>query len=63
MRDFWGYIYTFMRDILLCCIRSEGLNFTCIVNIVEKMGENLVYSDFLRTLAAQNVKCVRLWQK
>ena len=56
MRDFWGNLYTFMRDILLCCIRSEGLNFTCIVNIVEKMGENLVYSDFLCNLAAQNEK-------
>ena len=29
----------------------------------EKKGENLVYSDFLCTLAAQNVKHVRIWQK
>ena len=37
--------------------------FNRVVNVAEKKSENLVYSDFLCNLAAQNVKWVRLWQK
>ena len=40
---------------------KESLEAT--VGKVKKQCKYLVHSDFLRTLAAQNVKCVRLWQK
>ena len=63
MRDFWGYIYTFMRDFLLCCIRSEGLNFTCIRNVAGKNGRKLGIFRFSSYLSSAKRKVRKIMAK